>query len=449
MNKKHLITLGCLVLTINIAKASDIENDPMASLFSKVENAEDLDIEGQACHDFILKKGWIEGFNVKNDGSEFFVSVGVSNVKAPWQSSNFVSSMMNASIGAHLNSKSEMAQALSKKISSNIISNIEQNFSEGKEPLALTAELTDKTRQYDELSVIEKAKVLFVQELDKLVDDDSKNKVNENGKAAQKEVEKINGIINSSKFQDNITAKSNSTIRGLKNAFTHIDTLSGNGQSSVCSVGIWSQKLAKRVDAMTTGQLELLKNQKPGKPLITYIPDEKTFEGYKKLLTTFGTFTVRNELGEVSVLSFAQEGIKGRNGEQIAFSVAQLKAERAIIQLRKENIDVVQASSNLEISNEYNDGLVEYYTESNHQARVSAAASGQLSGSRVIKRWKGLHVNDKPFAGVVVSWSPSQQEMSANAQLLNGESAIGQTALDANTARTLIGNAIGDDDEDF
>ena len=73
---------------------------------------------------------------------------------------------------------------------------------------------------------------------------------------------------------------------------------------------MWSEKLAKQVDAITTGNYSLLKNQKKGIAISDYIGDEKTKDGYVKLLGTFGTFIVRDDKGEVTVLSYAQEGVK-------------------------------------------------------------------------------------------------------------------------------------------
>ena len=163
---------------------------------------------------------------------------------------------------------------------------------------------------------------------------------------------------------------------------------------------------------------------------------------------------VRNEKGEISVLSYAQEGIEGSTGEQIAFQTAKLRAERAIIQLRQENLDVVQASSNQEISTEFTDGMVDYYSESKNSSRVAAAAQGTLKGSAVVKRWKGLHLNQKPFIGVVVAWTPSGAELASKAQDVVSEqpkegSASNRQGYSPAQVDATVGSSMGDDEDDF
>jgi hypothetical protein len=444
-----IIFTACLYITKS--NAADVEDNAMTALFQQVQDSEELDIEGQVCYDYVGDKGWSDGFNSKSDGTSFYVSVGVSNVKAPWTSANFTSSLMNASIESQLKTKSNMAQSLSKRIASEIVSQMEQNYNEGKAPQLLTDELVDFSKNYESLSYIDKAKVLIHQELDELISDEQKQNVDERSSEAKAQIQKISELINSSSFSDKITANSNATIRGLKSVFSSFDTVPRNGKTTVCTVGIWSEKLASRVDAITTGNFDLLKNQKPGKPLQEYIPNEKTEQGYQDLLGTFGTFTVRDENGHITILSFAQEGIKGKNGEQMALTVAQMKAERAIIQLRQEHIDVIQASNNIENTSEYADGLVDYYSSSNHESRISASANGLLVGQSMAKRWKGLHLNRKPFVGVVVAWSPSQAEMaaSANSALAKKPSMLTSSGGEMPKQNIKSQNSLGDDDEDF
>jgi len=452
---KNILLLGIALLsTANIsAQTGDAEIDPMEALFNMAESSGAMNTEGQSCYDYIDKKGWNDGFNEKRDGSSYFVSVGVARVQAPWSSVNYATSMMNASITAQLNTKSNLAQTMSKEITSKIITEIKQSYSEGKKPEFLDPNVKQPAQNYGELGYREKFELLVNQQLDKAIDPETKEAFDKQA-AARPQLRSLDEVLNSQSFQDNVTAKSNATIRGMKNVFTSFDTSSSSNQTIACVVGLWSEKLAKQVDAITTGNYDLLKNQKPGIPLVDYIGSEKNKEGYTKLLGTYGTFVVRNEKGEISVLSYAQEGIKGSTGEQIAFQTAKLRAERAIIQLRQENLDVVQASSNQEISTEFTDGMVDYYSESKNSSRVAAAAQGTLKGSAVVKRWKGLHLNQKPFVGVVVAWTPSGAELASKAQDVFSEqpkegSASNRQGYSPAQVDATVGSSMGDDEDDF
>ena len=447
--KSLLLTTSIVTSPFLLAQTGDAEIDPMDALFKQVEDSGALNLEGQTCYDYLAKKGWDDGFNQKSDGSSYFVSVGVGNVAAPWESPNYATSMMNGAIKAQLKTKSNLAQQLSKEITSKIMLEVVQNYSEGEKPEFTDPNSLEPVKNYEELGYLEKFGVLVNQQLDKAIDEETKAKVNEQA-ASQAELQAaVQEVLNSETFQDAITAKSNSTIRGMKNVFTSFDS-SKDGKTVACVVGLWSEKLAAQVDAITTGDYSILKNQKPGLPLIDYVGSEKTREGYTKLLGTYGTFMVRNERGEVSILSYAQEGIKGSNGEQMAFQGAKLRAERAIIQLRQENIDVVQAKDVQEITTEYTDGMVDYYSEENNSSRETASASGKLTGSTVLKRWKGLHLNGKPFMGVVVAWTPSGAEAAKAAKDTMSRAPQRTIENKSNPAVDVTVEAsMGDDEEDF
>lgn len=448
------LTLTALLSAATQAQTGDAEIDPMDALFNLNQSEGAGEIQGQSCYDYLDRKGWSDGFNEKRDGTPYFVSVGVSRVQAPWQSSNFATSMMNASIAAQLETKSNLAQTMGKEITSQITNELLQDYTEGTAPEFAEASQPPATTTYDELGYYEKFKLLINQQLDKAIDQETKDAFDDKALSAAEAEEALRRVVNTQSFNDSITARSNATIRGMKNVFTSFDSSAKKNTAEACVVGLWSEKLAQQVDAMTTGNYDLLKGQKPGMPLDQYIGSENTKEGLTKLLGTYGTFIVRNEKGEISVLSYAQAGIKGNMGEQPAFTEAKLRAERAIIQLREEHIEVFQASSNQEISVEYDDGMIDYYSSSNNKSRYDATASGTLDGSSVKKRWRGLHLNQKPFVGVVVAWTPSGAELADTARdtmankpqpkLAAPAQPVAAPQVDAGAE-----SAVGDDEDDF
>ena len=448
------LTLSAFISVATQAQTGDAEIDPMDALFNLNESAGASEVQGQSCYDYLDRKGWSDGFNEKRDGTPYFVSVGVSRMQAPWQSSNFATSMMNASIAAQLETKSNLAQTMGKEITSQITSELLQDYTEGTAPEIAEASQPPATTTYDELGYYEKFKLLVNQQLDKAIDQETKDAFDDKALSAAEAEEALRRVVNTQSFSDAITARSNATIRGMKNVFTSFDSSAKKNSTIACVVGLWSEKLAQQVDAMTTGNYDLLKGQKAGMPLDQYIGSENTREGFTKLLGTYGTFIVRNEKGEISVLSYAQAGIKGSMGEQPAFNEAKLRAERAIIQLREEHVDVVQASSNQESSVEYDDGMIDYYSRSKNESRVTASASGTLDGSSVKKRWRGLHLNQKPFVGVVVAWTPSGAELADTARETMANKPQSKSAAPAQPVAAPqwdggAGAAVGDDEDDF
>ncbi|MDG1012236.1 MAG: hypothetical protein P8N99_05410 [Luminiphilus sp.] len=448
------LTLSAFISVAAQAQTGDAEIDPMEALFNSNQSGGAGKVEGQSCYDYLDRKGWSDGFNEKRDGTPYFVSVGVSRVQAPWQSSNFATSMMNASIAAQLETKSNLAQTMGKEITSQITSELLQDYTEGTAPEIAEASQPPATTTYDELGYYEKFKLLVNQQLDKAIDQETKDAFDDKALSAAEAEEALRRVVNTQSFNDAITARSNATIRGMKNIFTSFDSSAKKNSTVACVVGLWSEKLAQQVDAMTTGNYDLLKGQKAGMPLDQYIGSENTREGFTKLLGTYGTFIVRNEKGEISVLSYAQAGIKGSMGEQPAFNEAKLRAERAIIQLREEHVDVVQASSNQESSVEYDDGMIDYYSRSKNESRVTASASGTLDGSSVKKRWRGSHLNQKPFVGVVVAWTPSGAELADTARETMANKPQPKSAAPAQPVAAPqwdggAGAAVGDDEDDF
>ena len=72
------------------------------------------------------------------------------------------------------------------------------------------------------------------------------------------------------------------------------------------------------------------------------------------LMVTFGTFMDRDENGDMAILSYAQSALKTNspNSQKAAFNVAKLKAERAIIQFRSENVEIAEKMETFEVTTE-------------------------------------------------------------------------------------------------
>ena len=461
--RKIYAMLLVIALSTNTFAQNADEDPEMAAqraMFESAKKSGANEVSGGACKKFISKKRWKIGQNFKKNGDPFFIAIGISEVKAPIMSTSYATSTMNGSILAQLDSKRALVESMGSEITSEILATSVQQFSEGNKPdfIDTSDKPAKEIQNYDDLSVYEKTKILFNQQLDKLIDPETKDAI-ANDSISEKEVEdKLKDILNQSTFKDSIKTKASGSIRGMKSVYSHFSVNKGQKQTIICNVSIWSDNLAAQTDAMITGNYSSLKNLKKGKPLENYIPNDENFEGYVDLLGTFGTFMVRDETGQMSVLSYAQEGIKSDTAasERMAFSNAATRARRAIIQLREENIEVASSVDKQEATTESADGMIDYWSEEKSKSRIAASASGTLKGDYEVKRWKNIHTqSQKPVAGIVIAWTPSGAEyMNKVSKTLSEAPAAGSgsnSSADFTSAESDAygGSSAGDDEDDF
>ena len=408
---------------------------------------EEYSLDGQACFDYIDNKGWSEGENTRK-GKSFYVGVGIGSSGASMQQVSYIDSIQNAFIRAQMNAKTDMAESQAKQITSEISNEFVQSFKEGVKPVDIITNNDLEAQNYDDLSVYQKMKLLIHQKLNESISKENKDKVGENERELQRE---IDGILSQNVFRDSIEATAASNIRGMKVVYSNLSAKPNSNKTNVCNVVVWSENFVKYADAMTTGNFSVLNNpKKKKKPL-----KEQVKKG-DALMVTFGTFMDRDENGDMAILSYAQSGIKSNtsNSQQAAIRTAKLKAERAIIQFRSENVEVQEKINNFEITTEKANGMIDTYTEENIDRRQRASASGTLQGSTVIHRWVKKHpVTSRAVAGVVVAWSPSAanfaKSMKETLEKQPNSSGSSSTYQIIEPEEYDSGSSGGDDEDDF
>tara|TARA_B000000565_G_scaffold244737_1_gene212004 strand:+ start:827 stop:2143 length:1317 start_codon:yes stop_codon:yes gene_type:complete len=408
---------------------------------------EEYSLDGQACFDYIDNKGWSEGENTRK-GKSFYVGVGIGSSGASMQQVSYIDSIQNAFIRAQMNAKTDMAESQAKQITSEISNEFVQSFKEGVKPVDIITNNDLEAQSYDDLSVYQKMKLLIHQKLNESISKENKDKVGENERELQRE---IDGILSQNVFRDSIEATAASNIRGMKVVYSNLSAKPNSNKTNVCNVVVWSENFVKYADAMTTGNFSVLNNpKKKKKPL-----KEQVKKG-DALMVTFGTFMDRDENGDMAILSYAQSGIKSStsNSQQAAIRTAKLKAERAIIQFRSENVEVQEKINNFEITTEKANGMIDTYTEENIDRRQRASASGTLQGSTVIHRWVKKHpVTSRAVAGVVVAWSPSAanfaKSMKETLEKQPNSSGSSSTYQIIEPEEYDSGSSGGDDEDDF
>ena len=463
--KKYILSLIFLFLIAPDILAQSAEDDMamMEAMFMASAESGEMDQVGQACVDHMNNKSWQEISTNKHGEKQYYI-VGVGTVSAPLQSSAFADSLQNASTKALLDAKTKFSSILNQEIISEIIVDVKQQYSEGSPPDILQGEdEIKKNKEYDDLSYLEKMKLLVNQQLDKLIDDETKNSFNDGVSKSNDEIEelsnKLEEILNQEVMTDVIKTKTSADVRGMIVKYGHFNANAKiNKRPEVCIVVKWSPGSLRMADAIATNNFKVLKSNKKKRPLKDQIPvnavQEKDFQGYMKLLGSFGTYLMRDENGDLNVVSFAVEGMKSNTpqSEMIARQQAITKANRQIVQFLNESVELNTKTATTESLTEFKDGLQDYYFEENYEARQTASAQATISGIQTLGTYKGMHfLNQKPLVGAVTYYNPSSaegaeqvREMLASAQ----EKITIDPELEKDSVEISTGAGYGDDDEE-
>ena len=126
LTQKSLFFIAAMSF-LNLSLSAD-DNPELSDREAAWEEAESSgannnNVVGQQCQDYVnIEKKWKQGTNKKSNGSKYFVAIGISEIKSPVDSSNYITSSMNASINAQLDSKRKLVESMSTEITSEIVS---------------------------------------------------------------------------------------------------------------------------------------------------------------------------------------------------------------------------------------------------------------------------------------------------------------------------------------
>jgi hypothetical protein len=271
------------------------------------------------------------------------------------------------------------------------------------------------------MNMYDKAKLFINQQLDKAIDLETREKLNDKNKSDEEKQELIDDILNQKNFKDKITASSQGTVRGMKTIATYVNAKPNDKRVNMCMVNLWSEKVQETADAIATGNMKILKDKKPKKPLFEQIPDLYDEEGARKAFSQFGTYSTKNDRGEVSLISWGVAGCQGNcsgMSEEAALTEATIKADRGILLFQKESIEQSQAYDKLsQTSQSASTNEINYYSEKNIESRLSSSASGDLRGVTTLDSALWSHpINKQPTYIVVRAWTPSGQEFAGEIQ---------------------------------
>ena len=462
MKKNYLINyLIPLVLAMSAyAQDSSTDGNELAAAAWGEKKNNSSGLPGKECQAYMDNKGLsFQSVNKKGEMDYYFVGTG--SIQAPVGNIDFATSVQNGSIKAMNDAKAQFSKLLATEVISETVSTLVDKISSGVPPETLLSEQeVTQGKSYEELSSVEKMKLLIHQQLDKLIDQSTKDGVAAENLQAEELANKIDEISSQETFQQTIEAKSTAEMRGMLVKYAHYTADASKGNNSyVCVVGKWNPGYARIVDAIVTGDYSLLEDKTP-KPSPA-IPDPNTFEGFSQLLGSFGTYYFINENGELELWSFAQSSVGGNNiqAKRAAIAKAELKARNQISEFIYTSVDLKEKSSDYEATTNFANEASDYYGESAYDARLETTSNSNMSGIRKKFEYMGPHVLpsvSNEVAGVIMSWTPSSDRSAKGAQetLASQPSAAKKNQNvgfnSGNTDSVSTGVGYGDDeDENF
>lgn len=389
-----------------LARDETAENalfDTSAQLFETGADAQNL------LADFLARRGWNDGLNVKANGERFFVSVGIGPISAPPSSRSYNAARVNAFNKALLDAKAKMAEFLSQEIASSAA--FLYNERAGTAPISPEAALRTALLDAEAKDSLLYKLILLI---DKKLDDALKAEGYDAAAAREKsaaEAERLrkraDALLATETFIREIRSGAALAVSGLQ-AFCTVETQHGdNGEVGV--VAIWSPKLERTARAFASGKAVPVKAQGK-KPIREQLPAEP-----EKLLPMFGVYQKIDENGDCVLVSFGQaSAISSTSASQrAAYDKARLNAQAQIREFAGTAVEVARIEQSAETSRSFAGEDVPEYTDFSRfeQFQRSVAEKMVCRGISTIKTWKARHPVSGEFVyGAICAWSPAQAD---------------------------------------
>lgn len=421
--------------------------------------------------EYLAKKGWEEGPNVKGKGGsakKFFVSVGVGTIAARRDSAGYVSSRFNAFQKAFIAAQRDMVQFLESEVSASVESSymepsavreqqrIDELTSQGMalqaakvQAKALASDAQDYAKFQSGATAATQAEKLLRFEIDK--------KLKAAGFDPNQPVEQqqLASILSSKEFQSSVRIVANSRVAGMQ-VFKAFEVLPEGNQGQIGVVAIYSERLHNLANALFSGNEGLVPEGAPRKSLKQQIPMDEAV-----LLSTFGVTAKVDENGQLALVAYGQAGARTESSRSI--TAAERKARTAAIQQIRffagAMVKTLETADNAESMQELSSGTVDVVTDDSYEESIKVSAEAlKISGLKTIHRWDMKHpLTGHYIAGNVVSWSPSasalgksmKNDMNAAPQKSSGSSPSNQGGVAAGGKTGVMTSEGAEGSEDF
>ena len=376
--------LAAAFATVSPAAAQESEPESAIPTESSVERVSVREL----MDGYLAEKGWTEGWNIRPDGSGFFVTCGAGVIQADPSSRSYIDSRANAFDKAMLDAETKMAEHLGTRIRTALVN----EYAEGSFAGNAAAET-------NEASVLARFRRVLRNRLDAELREEGFDPATADAAARERAASKC---IATEAFGRAIRTCARAGVCGMQAACT-FEGVPAAGKGEIGVVAVWSPKLQNMAHALATGAA--MPAGVPKRPIAEQIPQDA-----KTLVSTFGVQQRLDENGRLVLLAFGQAGAVSDSA--MAAGAAEEKArQRAIAAIREfagRSVAVATDMASIETVEEFDNAVEEYADLSAFRRRASAVAEQmRISGISTVKRWEAVHpVSGRKVHGVVCAWSP-------------------------------------------
>ncbi len=414
-----LVAIGVLT-TANAGDplANAAQDDTARQAPGSIQEIESIDMGGDVCQDWIANRRWEQGNNQKEDGTRFFVAVGNGIIQAKPGHPDYITARQNAYVKAFMTAKGSLVSYMATSIQNDLtLATKEGTFSDKPIQTSENAQpKATKPEKYGWEVAYAKTKRLLNAELDQQL---KSRGVNPNPEPTEEERLAAEAasreIMGSEEFQQLIRSTSKAQLKGVRRMFVNESVKPGK-RGDICVVALGSPKTMAMADAIMTGNPDVAPTGFFGTPLSEQIPNKRSQDGLKELMTSYGVQMSRDDVGEFHLISYAQSGTKSNTklSMKSALKNATLRASGALASFAGEYTAVTSRTENSETAKEFSDSMGEIEYDGNQATEEvikSFTKEVKLVGGRVRESWAAKHpVTGQIIVGVVYVWSAGSQK---------------------------------------
>ena len=415
-----IIFLLCSLAFINKSYSLD-QNDEFVNENSTVKLHKKSGQSKRMAQDFIRKeKKWKIGLNERPDNKgDFFVSIGTSAIAFNNSYANFGDARQDAFDISFLQSKKQFIKFMGQKISTDILNERKQG-SYAQPPEKGTSEMEQLMNEMDSFEEGKKLRILLNLKLDAALKEAGYKDTTT--KEATEEAEKI---LKSKEFNKAIEASAEHRIAGFQTY--KVFEISDGEKGDITVIGLWSDKLNKLADALSTGG-DIPKNT-PKKPLIDQIPSQDNVNDIERWSFSYGARMTSDEKGNPSIISFGHASPMFDDVDEWvdACDQAILQAQSFItifaneIVSYKENLKKAQSTKIFEDNVSLGNKKEDTQSIKNYYKKLESSGKIETSGIEILDTIELQHpANDQALECVAaVGWSTSLRSAGENMQEVN------------------------------
>jgi len=371
--------------------------------------------------DFIRKdKKWKIGLNERTDDKgDFFISIGTNNIAFNNSYRNFGDARQDAFDLALLDSKKQFIKFMGQKIYTGILSERKQG-SYAQPPVQGTSEMQEFMDNITSFEEGKKLRTLLNLKLDQALKD-----AGYEDPTTAEAVEEAEKILQSKEFNKSTQASAEHRVAGYQTY--KVFEVSDGEKGNLTVIGLWSNKLNKLADALSTGGDIPLNT--PKKPLFDQIPTQSNNNDLERWAFSYGARITTDEKGNPSIISFGHASPMFDDVDEWVDTCDQaiLQAETFVTILAneivtyKENLNKAQNIKIFEDNSNINNQKEDIKSIKNYYKKLESSGYIDTAGIQLLDTVEIMHpANKKALECIVaVGWSTTLRAAGENFSDIN------------------------------